>query len=64
MKAIVDKDTCISCGLCPSMCPEVFEMQDDDKAGVKNDKNEIPEDVVSSAQEARDACPVDAISIE
>ena len=29
MKAIVDKDTCIGCGLCPSICPEVFDMDDD-----------------------------------
>lgn len=26
MKAVVDKETCIGCGLCPSICPEVFSM--------------------------------------
>ena len=29
MKAVVDQDTCIGCGLCPSICEEVFELQDD-----------------------------------
>ena len=29
MKARVDKDTCIGCGLCPSICPEVFELTDE-----------------------------------
>ncbi|MBU3804700.1 MAG: ferredoxin, partial [Candidatus Cellulosilyticum pullistercoris] len=29
MKAFVDKDTCIGCGLCPSICPDVFAMDDD-----------------------------------
>ena len=33
MKAAVDKDTCIACGLCPSICPECFEIEDDGKAG-------------------------------
>ena len=32
MKANVDKDTCIGCGLCPSICEAVFEMDDDGKA--------------------------------
>ena len=40
MKPIVDKDTCIACGLCPSICPECFDMQDDGKAGAIVD--EVP----------------------
>lgn len=65
MKVYLDKDTCISCGLCPSICPEVFEMQDDGKAGICNNaKNIVPEDAVDSAKEAEEACPVAAISTE
>lgn len=26
MKAIVDENTCISCGLCENLCPEVFKL--------------------------------------
>jgi ferredoxin len=69
LKAYVDKDACISCGLCPSMCPEVFEMQDDGKAGVcingdDDNKNVVPEESVDCAREAEEACPVAAISTE
>ncbi|NLM34459.1 MAG: ferredoxin [Clostridiales bacterium] len=58
----VDKDTCIGCGLCPSICPEVFEMQDDGKAGTIVD--EVPSEVEDSAKEAESSCPVNAIEIE
>lgn len=28
MKAYVDDETCIGCGTCPEVCPEVFHMTD------------------------------------
>lgn len=62
MIAHVDKETCIGCGLCPSMCPEVFEMQDDGLAGVIVDK--VPQDAEDSTKEAEASCPVNAISID
>lgn len=62
MKAIVDQDTCISCGMCVSVCPEVFEFNDDEKAYAVVDT--VPSDYEDSAQEARDSCPVDAIDIK
>ena len=62
MKAHVDQDTCIGCGACPSICPEVFSMDDDGLAQAIN--SEIPADVEESAKEARDSCPVDAIDID
>ena len=62
MKPVVDKDTCIACGLCPSICPECFDMEDDVKAGAIVD--EVPDSSIDSAKEAEDSCPVDAISIE
>lgn len=61
MEAKVDKDLCIGCGLCPTVCPEVFEMEDDGKAGVL--LNEVPNSVESEAKEAESGCPVNAIEI-
>lgn len=62
MKAVVDRDACIGCELCTTICPEVFEMDDEQIAVVIADP--VPSDVEDSAQEAADSCPTDAISVE
>lgn len=54
----INKDVCIGCGACESICPEIFEMGDADKAKVKQN---APEGM-SCIQEAIDVCPVQAIS--
>ena len=51
----VDKSKCIGCGMCASMCGEVFEMKDG-KAEVKSQK-EAP-----CVKEAVGSCPVNAIT--
>lgn len=62
MKAHVDKDTCIGCGLCPSICPDVFTMDDDGKAVAFN--SDVPSEHEDGAKEAEESCPVDAIEAE
>lgn len=62
MKAIIDRDGCISCGLCQETCPEVFRIADDGFAEAYVD--EIPEGAEDTAQEAADGCPVEVIHIE
>lgn len=62
MKAIVDREACIGCSLCATVCPEVFEMDDEDIAIVIADP--IPGSVEDEAREAEESCPTDAISIE
>ena len=62
MKAYVDKDTCIGCGLCPDLCPEIFQMDDDGKAVAS--KDEVLENLTSTAKEAEEQCPVNAITVE
>ncbi len=61
MKAKVDKDICIGCGLCVSTCPEVFKMQED-KAIVYT--NPVPKNVEATCKKATEECPVTAIIIE
>jgi ferredoxin len=62
MKVVVDAETCIGCSTCEGICPDVFEMTDEDKAAAKVD--EVPAALEDDCREAADACPVDAISIE
>ena len=60
MHVSIERSGCISCGLCAGTCPEVFHMGDDGLAHGSG----IPEGQLEAAQEARDGCPVSAISIE
>ena len=61
MKGFVDKDSCIGCGLCPAICPEIFEMDEDGKAIAKD--IDIEGEIVGTARDAETQCPVEAISI-
>lgn len=60
MKAYVDQDLCISCGLCIGICEEVFSWNDDDKAQAIDE--EVPEELEDSVKEAIESCPTEAIS--
>lgn len=62
MKATVDREACIGCELCSTICPEVFEMDDEQIAIVIADP--VPPELEDSAEEAADSCPTEAISIE
>ncbi|MDD4088113.1 MAG: ferredoxin [Tissierellia bacterium] len=62
MKANVDRDACISCGLCESICPDVFELDDESISVVKVDP--IPSEFEDCAKEAEAECPTDAIHVE
>lgn len=62
MKAFVDPDLCIGCGLCPDMCGEIFSMNDDDLAVAKD--IEIPDELIDEVKDAASSCPVDAIKVD
>ncbi len=61
MRAYVDKDECIGCGLCEMTAPDVFRMTDDGKAEAYADTTDENKDAV---QEAIEGCPVSAIKEE
>ncbi|MEM2932961.1 MAG: ferredoxin [Candidatus Pacearchaeota archaeon] len=60
-KVKVDREKCIGCGSCVSVCPENFYFKEG-KATVK--KEVITEKEYDKNLEASELCPVNAISIE
>lgn len=61
MKFEVDEELCIGCGVCAEMAPDVFDMEDD---VAKVIVDPVPEEFQEVALEAKEACPVEAISHE
>jgi len=59
MKIKIDEEKCIGCGSCVAVCPDYFEMTDDNKARLKNKAADA-----ECVQEAIDICPVQVIKIE
>ncbi|MCK7522709.1 MAG: ferredoxin [Anaerolineaceae bacterium] len=62
MKAVVDPETCMGCGICETIAPKVFQLGDKPYAIVLIDP--IPEPLWADTRQAADECPEQAISIE
>ena len=60
MKATVDKDLCVGCGLCCEICPDVFKMAGELATVIADPGTPRAE---TDCRDARDQCPVNAISI-
>ena len=61
MRADVDDSRCRGHGVCTTICPEVFALNDDGYAEVIVD--EVPAALADSAREAAGACPENAITL-
>ena len=61
MKAKVDADKCIGCGLCEATCPEVFRLNNDVSQVIVDT---IPPEAQENCRQAADNCPVQAISLD
>jgi ferredoxin len=62
MKVSINRDLCIGCGACPSIVSDVFELDDEGLAYVKN--NEYNEEKKEEIIDAKESCPTGAISTE
>ena len=61
MKPEIDHSICIGDGICADICPEVFEMRDDNLAHVINE--DPATELQDRVRESADACPTGAIII-
>lgn len=53
----VEKEECIGCGACTDECPEVFQLDDDDKSECYNPTGAPEEEI----QKVIDDCPTQCI---
>lgn len=60
VKIVIDEEECLGCESCVEICPDVFEMNDDEKAVVK-DGADADADCVD---EAIASCPGECITKE
>lgn len=60
IKKVWIEDGCTSCGMCESLCPEVFEMPDEAIVIAGADFAANEDDI----RDAADSCPVEIIKIE
>ena len=62
MKCVVDYDKCTGLGICESLAPEFFEVND---AGeLIQLKADITDEELQAVEEAASGCPTEAITIE
>lgn len=61
MKAVVDPDLCIGCGLCEDTCPEVFRLGEDGIARVIDE--DPPAETYPDIEGAAELCPTAAITV-
>lgn len=59
-KVRIDRNSCIGCGTCMAVYPEVFDLDSEGKAVVKNPQGAPLKNILEVAQ----ACPVSAISVK
>jgi len=62
MKVVVDFAKCTGLGICESMAPEFFEV--DDSGDLVLLKEELTDDELQSVEEAVSGCPTEALRIE
>ncbi|HSA38011.1 MAG TPA: ferredoxin [Methanoregula sp.] len=72
MYVIIGRDSCVSCGACWNICPEVFcqnpcdeysELVEAYRFCGSRAEGEVPDELSSCAREAASLCPLEIITI-
>lgn len=72
VKITINRDDCIECGSCESICADVFHLPSGEKSTIVEkyrtgglpEQGEVPASLEACTQESADACPVSAISTQ
>ncbi|MDQ4112614.1 MAG: ferredoxin [Actinomycetota bacterium] len=62
MKCVVDYDKCTGLGICESLAPDFFEVNDDGDLVLL--KEDVTESELQAVEEAVSGCPTEALRIE
>ncbi|WP_186672782.1 ferredoxin [Sporosarcina sp. BP05] len=64
---MVDQSTCIACGVCGELAPDLFKYRDDGISYSILDENtgvtEVSEDLLEDLEDAHDSCPTSSIKM-
>ena len=60
MKILVDRTRCMGVGMCESLSPQHFAVQDD---GILTVSDDVPDGDAPAMDEAARACPTQALSV-
>jgi ferredoxin len=61
MKFVVNKEACIGCGACVSICPQIFDLNDEGLSFIKTNEEINDEEEKKDAIRALESCPTGAI---
>ncbi len=72
LKVTIDRDSCMACGVAPTICSDVFILEKKnrviDKYTVELTESlsvgEVPDELKECVESAVDSCPVNAIKME
>ncbi|OEH54090.1 ferredoxin [Oceanobacillus sp. E9] len=63
----VNQETCLACGACGEVAPEIFDFDEEGVAYVFLDENkgicQIPDELVDDLEDAYEECPSESIKI-
>jgi ferredoxin len=64
---MVDQSTCIACGVCGELAPDLFKYREDGISFSILDENtgvtEVSEDLLEDLEDAHDSCPTSSIKM-
>lgn len=62
MKIIVDRTKCTGLGICESLAPDAFEINDEGELVLKTE--EVPDGQLADVESAVSGCPTEALRLE